>query len=495
MRSVARTVVTVALALLAGACSRGPDEAGLTHDVQARLDAVFGRPVLVVRTLKRQGSAPFATAQDGAKQAIVYYNARLEFTEAYRPSDWDGLSPQLIADALGATDQGVVGLGSRSMAPGTELRAYGSMVYRRAGEAWQATDAAVETPPFGRAEPAVTTASRTDELLRRMARVVETGPGLRQAKDRIVEEELDRAVQNIELRLGLGAERLLVATGPRGGEYERFIDSMKTRFGDPDSINVANTEGSVANAFLVDRGRARFGIVQSDVAAAAVTGAGLFATTGPLRHLRAVASLFPEPLHVVVRADSGIETIAQLEGRRVTLGAAGSGTRYTALQVLAAHDLTAGRYSEASVTDPADALEQLASGRVDAVVEVVSAPWSALAQVSRQVPLRVLPLTDPAIERSVAEIHGVVRLAIPARTYVGQDHPVQTLAATALLVAHSEVPEARVASALEIMFAATGAPGRGVTAARLSRERALVGVTIPLHDGAARYFETGTGPD
>ena len=495
MRLFARTIAAVALMLLAGACTRGPDEAGLERDVQARLDAVFGRPVLAVRTLKRQGSAPYAAAQDGTRQAIVYYNARLEFTEAYRPSDWEGLSPQLIADALGATDQGVVGLGSRSMAPGTELRAYGSMVYRRAAEGWQATDASVERPATGRAELAVTSVSRTDELVRRLSRIVDTSPGVRQIKDQIVEEELDRAVQNIQLRLGLGAERLLVATGPRGGEYERFIDSMKTRFGDPESINVANTEGSVANAFLVDRGQARFGIVQSDVAAAAVTGAGLFATTGPLRHLRAVASLFPEPLHVVVRADSGIESIAQLEGRRMTLGAAGSGTRYTALQVLGAHGLQGGQYSEVRVSDPGDALEQLAAGRVDAVVEVISAPWFRLVQVSREVPLRVLPLAASAIEQSVAEIHGVVPLAIPARTYGGQDRPVQTLGATALLVAHSEVPEARVASALEIMFAATGAPGRGVTAARLSRERALVGVTIPLHDGAARYFETGTGPE
>lgn len=495
MQIVPRTILTLALALLAGACTRGPDEAGLARDVQTRLDAVFGRPVLVVRTLKRQGSAPFAAAQDGAKQAIVYYNARLEFTEAYRPSDWDGLSPQLIANALGATDQGVVGLGSRSMAPGTELRAYGSMVYRRAGEGWRSTDASVEQLPSARVPTAVSPVSRSDDLVLRLARIVDTSPGMRQAKDRIVEEELDRAVQNIELRLGMGAERLLIAAGPRGGEYARFIDSMKTRFGDPDSINVAHTEGSVANAFLVDRGQARFGIVQSDVAAAAVTGAGLFATTGPLRHLRAVASLFPEPLHVVVRADSGVESIAQLEGRRLTLGAAGSGTRYTALQVLTAHGLQAGHYSETSVTDPGDALEQLASGRVDAVVEVISAPWSELAQVSREVPLRVLPLAGPAIERSVAEIHGVVPLAIPARTYGGQDRPVQTLAATALLVAHSEVPQARVASALEIMFAATDAPGRGVAAARLSRERALVGVTIPLHEGAARYFEAKPGSD
>jgi TRAP transporter TAXI family solute receptor len=493
MGAVLRAILVLLPALLAGACTRGPEDAELSRDVQARLDAVFGRPVLQLRTLKRQGSAPFAAARDGAKQAIVYYNATLDFTEAYHPSDWDGLSPQLIASALGATDQGVVGLESGSMAPGSELKAYGSLVYRREGVAWRATDLSVQPPSPGRAPPTATSSSVTDELVRRLVKVVDTSPGTRQTKDRVVEEELDHALQNIQLRLGLGADRILVATGPRDGEYARFVDSIRARFGDPDSLNVANTEGSVANAFLVDRGRSRFGIVQSDVAAAAVTGAGLFATTGPLRHLRAVASLFPEPLHVVVRADSGIESVAQLEGRRVTLGAAGSGTRYTAVQVLAVHGLSAGRYAEANAADSGDALEQLAAGSVDAVVEVISAPWSRLAQVSHRVPLRVLPLEETAIERSAAGLHGLVPLAIPARTYPGQEQPVRSLAATALLVANSEVPDAGVASMLDAMFAASAAPGLGVSAARLSRERALVGVTIPLHEGAARFFESASG--
>lgn len=492
MGAVLRAILVVLLALLAAACSRGPEEAELARDVQARLDAVFDRPVLKLRTLRRQGSAPFGTTQDGAPQAIVYYNARLEFAEAYRPSDWDGLSPQLIAGALGATDQGVLGLESGSMAPGSELRAHGSLVYRVDGDRWRATDVSAQAPPATGA-PAPRSASITDELVGRLAKIVDTSPGTRQVKDRVVAEELDRAMQNIQLRLGLGADRILVATGPRGGEYAQFVGSMKVRFGDPDSINVANTEGSVANAFLVDRGRAQFGIVQSDVAAAAVTGAGFFATTGPLRHLRAVASLFPEPLHVVVRADSGIGSIAQLEGRRVTLGGAESGTRHTAVQVLAAHGLSVGRYREAGAADPGDALEQLAAGSVDAVVEVISTPWSQLAQLARRLPLRVLPLDEAAIERSVAAIHGLVPLAIPARTYPGQEEPVQSLAATALLVASSEVPDGRVTSALEVMFAASESPGRGVSAARLSREHALVGVTIPLHEGAARFFESASG--
>jgi TRAP transporter TAXI family solute receptor len=216
----------------------------------------------------------------------------------------------------------------------------------------------------------------------------------------------------------------------------------------------------------------------------------LFATTGPLRHLRAVASLFPEPVHVIVREDSGIDSVAGLAGRRVSLGVMGSGTRHTAAQVLAAHGLESQAYIEVPVAGPRQALEQLSTGSLDAVVEVASAPWGQLSRSPRLEPFRILPLDPDAVARIEAAIHGLVPLVIPARTYPGQDQPIPTVAATALLVVNERTPDAIVTSVLETIFAASAAPGRGVSAARLSRERATVGVTIPLHDGAASYFES-----
>jgi TRAP transporter TAXI family solute receptor len=494
VRRALRSLAVLLLALLGASCSRGPDPAGLERDVQARLDALFGRQVLLLRDLNRQGSAPFAVAADGTRQAVVYFNARLALTEAYDPSDWEELSPQLIAAALGATDEGIVGLGSGRLQPGAELRAYGSLVYRRDGDAWRPTD--LPLPQRLARPPAAADAAQTrsDELIKRLAQVVDTSPGLRGAEDQIVAEELDRALQNIRLRLDRGATRVTVATGPEGGEYARFMGSVSTRLGDADPISVAVTEGSVANAFLVDRGNARFGLVQSDVAAAAVTGEGLFATTGPLRHLRAVASLFPEPVHVVVRADSGIVSVSQLVGRRVALGRSGSGTRHTTLRVLAAHGVDAGSFTDVEAQGPLDALEQLAGGQVDAVIEVVAAPWSQLSQWSARVPLELLPLDPAAIERVAAEVHGLVPLVVPARTYPGQDADRRSVAATALLVANSDVGDAAVSWVLEFLFAPETAPARGVSAARLSRERAREGITIPLHDGAARFFADGPPP-
>lgn len=472
------------LLALAG-CTRGPDQAGLRADVQQQLDTLFGSRMLAVHSIRRQGSAPLAAASDGAAQAIVYYNAVLEFTAPYDPSDWSGLSPELIASALGATDEGVIGLAAGRIGQGTRLKAYGSMVYRRVGEAWQpvALPPAMVQPATGAAG-----APRSTELIERLAGIVNTTPGLHEADDAIVAQELNQALQNIRLRLNRGdQEQLIVASGPAGGEYVRFIESLRPR--DMKwAVTQATTAGSVENALLLDAGEARFGIVQSDVAAAAVTGRAAFGAHGPLRHLRAVTALFPEPVHVVVRSDDGPTDLAGLRGKRIALGSRGSGTRETAIFVLRAHGLLPGDYVAVEASSPDEALQLLTGGRIDAVIEVVSAPWTQLSAAATVTPLTLLPLDGAAVAQLAENLPGLVPLAIPERTYAWQAGPVPTLAATALLVAHADVPDESVRRVLEFLYASEQVAARGASASRLSRSRALAGVTIPLHDGAADYF-------
>jgi TRAP transporter TAXI family solute receptor len=247
---------------------------------------------------------------------------------------------------------------------------------------------------------------------------------------------------------------------------------------------------------MIDSGEARFALVQSDVAAAAVTGQNAFATYGPLRHLRAVTALFPEPVHVVIRredADS-IPDVGSLRGKRISAGSRGSGTRQTAMQVLRAHDLDDSDYVIVDARSPEEALRLLADGHVDAVVEVVSAPWRQLATAAALAPMTLLPLDPDAMTRVSESVPGLVPLVIPDRTYDRQQGAVNTLAATALLVAADSVPDASVQQVLDFLFESGLAVDRGVSAARLSRERALAGVTIPLHDGAADYFAAARVP-
>jgi hypothetical protein len=299
----------------------------LVGDVQARLDAVFGQPIVEVATLNRQGSAPYRAADDGARQVIVYFNAVLRFVGAYDPSDWESLSPALIAGALGATDQGIFGLGPGRHEPGAEFRSHGSLVYRQTDDGWVASEEALpRLDADAAAAPSGTPGA--DELVQRLAQLVMQSPKARGADREIITEEIDRALRNINLRLQREHEGVALAAGPKGGEYWRFLTSVTRGLPESAAVQVVATEGSVANAFLIESQQARLGVMQSDVAAAAVTGQGVFAATGPMSHLRAAASLFPEPVHIVVRADSGIERIEDLAGRRLALGSPASGSRH-----------------------------------------------------------------------------------------------------------------------------------------------------------------------
>ena len=486
MPRVLRIGALLLLVTLAG-CTRGPDEEGLARDVQTRLDAVFGQPLVEVANLRRQGSAPYRPADDGTRQVIVYYNAVLRFVAAYDPSDWETLSPALIAGALGATDRGIFGLGPGRHEPGAEFRTHGSLVYREAGEDWVTTDERL--PSTGpEASAATSGAGGTDELVQRLSQLVMQSPDARAADREIITEEIDRALRNINLRLEREHAGIAVAAGPEGGEYWRFLTSIMRGLPDTSGVRVIATEGSVANAFLIESQKARVGVMQSDVAAAAVTGQGLFAETGPMSHLRAAASLFPEPVHIIVRADSDIDSLEDLAGRRVALGSPASGSRHTALRLLSNAGVDPGSLAMPYSGEPEGALAQLVAGELDAVIEVASAPWQQLQEAARRTPLRLVGFDPERAARIASDLHGLVPLGIPARTYPGQDAAVRTVAATALLVAHSDVADATVEATLALLYA-TAAERGGVLAARLSKERAQAGITIPVHDGARRFFE------
>jgi TRAP-type uncharacterized transport system substrate-binding protein len=100
----------------------------------------------------------------------------------------------------------------------------------------------------------------------------------------------------------------------------------------------------------------------------------------------------------------------------------------------------------------------------------------------------LLPLDPATIARVIEEVHGLVPLDIPGRTYAGVPDDLPTVAATALLVARDDVPDALVRDTLEVLYASAASGGAGMQATRLSKARATTGITIPMHPGATEYF-------
>jgi TRAP transporter TAXI family solute receptor len=290
----------------------------------------------------------------------------------------------------------------------------------------------------------------------------------------------------------------MFASGPEEGEYHPIGEAVVARVArlDP-KVQVRNvaTEGSVANARLIGTREADYALVQSNVAAMAAAGEGAFAR-GPVASLRALGSLFPEPVHVVVSARSPIQTVADLRGTRVAIGAPDSGTRADALAVLAAHGLGVKDLAEARDEGLEDAAGRLRAGRLDAFFATVGAPARELQRLATRHPIRLVSLDAAAVERLVTQNPGLVRLHVPANTYPGQKADVTTVAAAALLVTHADVPEAEAALVLRLVFEnpdyLSAGSGQG---AKISKRSGLRGITVPVHPAASRYFGAPpTGP-
>jgi TRAP transporter TAXI family solute receptor len=488
-------VAGLGVLISAPGCTRGADEARLRQDTQERLDQGVKPGLLKVVGLRREGSAPLPASESGAQRVVVYFNTTLEVAEDHRFGGWDQIGASSVAFALGATENGIFGVQPENRA-GDRLRAYGSATYEQDGDAWvpvaaappkEGATAAAAAPDYdGTAPP-----SRSKQLIDQLAAMVELPPpGVPPQQDQIIAEELARASENIERRVQRREHTFTIASGPKDGQYARVADALIAAVHElaPNvKLRQRYTEGSVENAALLARGDADYAIIQGDVAAAAFTGTDVFARGGALEGLRAVGGLFPEPIQVVVAASSPIRDIAELRGRRVSVGTAASGTRYDAVAVLEAHGVNLADLAEARADTLDEAIARLRRGQVDALFVTAAAPAPPLQQLATGTGFRLLPITGAALDMLLATRPGLTSIVLPANTYPGQTHPAATVASAALFVTTVDAPDTEVMRVTDLVY--NRMPKRGGTSAALitvSPENELRGVTIPLHPGAAR---------
>ena len=489
------------LTILISACARGPDEAALKTDVQQRIDKSFKPGLLEVAALKRQGSSPLPAAQSGAERVLVYFNATLRLREGYDFKDWEGLSPATLAQVLGGREKGVFGVKAKENHPGDLLRVYGSGTYERAGDTWIARAAATRDVSPTPADPGNAAASPSSKrYLDRLAAEVDVGPpGIDAQSDRIISEELEQAMRAINRRRARAQELLTFVSGPADGEYTRVVDAIigtVTKGSKNVHVISVETQGSIENALLLGRGQADYGVVQSDVAWLAASGTGPFAADGPLAKIAALGSLYPEPVHIVVSANSTIRRVEDLRGKRVDLGTRQSGSRLNALSILQAYRITLKELGEARGEGTQAAIAQLRAGRIDAFFTTIGAPARALQRLAAEHPIRLVPLSAAAADRLVSRQPGVVRLALPANTYPGQTEAVATVAPTALLAATVDTPGDEVKALLELAFEGTDYMAFGsAQGVKIAKGTGLRGVAIPLHPAAAAYFGAQADPD
>ncbi len=251
-----------------------------------------------------------------------------------------------------------------------------------------------------------------------------------------------------------------------------------------------STQGSVDNVRGLGAGTLNLALCQADVAYDAYFGKGVFAKDGAMDGLRAIANLYPEPVHVVARRDAGLATVGDLKGKRVNMGQKASGTIVVANIVLGAYGL-----SEKSVKPFYEELgtagDMLVAGTLDAFFMVGGAPLSAVLHTADQVEIVLLPIAGTEAARIKAAYPFLASDTIAEGIYknVGA---VETLAVGAQLVASTALDNDLAYGIARALWHPNNRRliDSGHPKGRLIQlDTALNGIAIPLHPGAARFYE------
>ena len=285
---------------------------------------------------------------------------------------------------------------------------------------------------------------------------------------------------------------ITIYTGSGPGSVYFAVGSMYAKVLNKKS-NLIEAKGvtsgaSVANAKAIGKGEALAAIIQNDVTYYAWNGKFQFEGK-PIKELRGIATLYPEPIQIVVRADSDIKTLQDLKGKKVVVGAAGSGCAATAERVLKA----AGVWNDIEPVYQTfeEAAQSLVLGQVDAEFTVIAYPAPAIDQIAVKVPVRLLPVPDDVVEKLHKEGYPFyVKVIIPKGTYNGMDEDVQTIAVKSTLAVHKDVPDEVVYEMTKILYENIDELAKAHQVAKqIDMHHAFEGLMIPLHPGAIKYYE------
>lgn len=288
---------------------------------------------------------------------------------------------------------------------------------------------------------------------------------------------------------GEGEELTFVTGGtagtyyPLGGELSDIIEANTDA-----TVNYVESGGSGDNLGQIYNEEAQLGLSQNDTAALAVNGELPELEGVELDNFGWIANLYPEAMHIIVRADSDIESVEDLEGRTIAVGDAGSGTRVISDAILEAHGIGEGDYT-AEVTDFGTSTEMLADGQIDATMFVVGVPVAGLTQLAGTTDVELLDIEDSMAEE-IAGGGDFEAYEITADSYDFLEEDVTTISAFAALVASTtEVSEDLGYEITAAIFDNADQITLDVGES-IALEEALNGIgSVPLHPGAERYYE------
>ena len=284
---------------------------------------------------------------------------------------------------------------------------------------------------------------------------------------------------------------ITIATGGTAGTYFPLGGALADIWNKNISkmnATAQSTGASIANINLLKGNNVDIVFTQNDVANYSYNGTELLKGQA-YKDLRGLACLYNETIQLVALESSGIKTIADLKGKKVSVGAAGSGTEANARQILEAAGLT---YNDIRVQylSFSESANNMKDGNIDAAFNTAGIPTAAIQDLSVSKKMVLVPIDGEVAAKLMAKYPFYALQVVPAGTYQGQTKDVTTVAVKSMLAVSSKMSEDLVYTLLETMYnntdrlIAAHSQGRNI-----KLETALEGMSIPLHLGAEKYFK------
>jgi TRAP transporter TAXI family solute receptor len=288
-----------------------------------------------------------------------------------------------------------------------------------------------------------------------------------------------------------GGTTIKMATGGNTGTYYAYGTALGQILGEKADLrfNIQSTGASKANIQLIDAKEVDMAIVQNDVMDYAYNGTDLFEADGAVTGFSAMAGLYAEVVQIIARPGSGIETIADLKGKDVSVGDAGSGVEFNAKQILEAYGISFDDINKQNLSFGASA-DAYKDGKIDAFFATAGAPTTAIMDLVSSQSILVLGIEEDKAEELKGSYPFYTTYTIPAGTYTGVEEDVETLAVKATFIVSNELSEEVVYNMTKALFenkdAISSANQKG---AELDPAYAVEGISIPFHKGAEKYFK------
>ena len=284
-----------------------------------------------------------------------------------------------------------------------------------------------------------------------------------------------------------------IATGGTAGTYYPLGGALAKVFNDNiDGViaNAQSTGASTENVGLISEGEAEIAFIQNDITYYAYTGTEIFEGKDKVENMRGISMIYPELIQILATKESNITSVDDLRGKKVAVGAPGSGTEANARQVLEAHGITYDDLGKADYLSFNEAADQLRNKQIDAAFITAGIPTSAITEVAETSDIVMVPIEEGMIEKLIDEYPYYIQVDIPGGTYKSQEHNNPTVAVMAMLVVPEDLDEELAYNMTKAMFEhkqeIADSHNRGND---IQLETALAGMPIEVHPGAQRYYD------